>query len=187
MAGWTKVEADSTEVSCFRRPSEDSSVDTFKAELFYEKAPNAVSRYIYENWGTLNRELQPEEFSAYEVLSTFNEDARLVYSSMKPKGPVDARDTVAFNAYLDLGDNVYAIVSTSVDSDRPVPADTVRAEMKIALHLFEPVAGNAERTHHQNVTLVEPKGLIPAAVINGFFGKRATFFDKLREHVNTKL
>ncbi len=62
MAGWTKVEAESTEVSCFRRPSEDSSVDTFKAELFYEKAPNAVSRYIYENWGTLNHDLQPEEF-----------------------------------------------------------------------------------------------------------------------------
>jgi hypothetical protein len=43
---------------------------------------------------------------------------------------------------------MYAIVSSSVDSEIPVPEDHVRGEMKLSVQLFEPVADDANRCLH---------------------------------------
>jgi hypothetical protein len=71
-----------------------------------------------------------------------------VHGKTKPKGLVSSRDMILFSAYLDLGNDTYAMVSHSVESDIPVPADHVRCDMKLAINLFQPAAGDANRCHH---------------------------------------
>lgn len=106
----------------------------------------------------------------------------------KPKGPVNARDFVNTLVFLPLADDTFAMVANSVeDSSVPVAESVVRGEIKIGVYLFEPVAGDATRTHHQSVVLVDPKGNIPAAIVNAALSNRAIFYEKLRDRIHEEL
>jgi hypothetical protein len=76
------------------------------------------------------------------------------------------------------------MVGTSVDTDIPVKENCVRGELITAVHLFEPVAGDATKTHYQIVLLYDPKGAIPSPLVNAFLGKRAEFYGRVRDKIN---
>ena len=61
MSGWNKIETNSTNVVCYRRPNSDSSFDSFKADVFFDRSPAAVANYMIKNWGSLNVELQSDD------------------------------------------------------------------------------------------------------------------------------
>ena len=106
----------------------------------------------------------------------------------KPKGPVNARDFVSTIVFLPLTDDTFAIVATSVDDTSvPVAESVVRGEIKIGVYLYEPVAGDATRTHHQSVVLIDPKGNIPASIVNAALSNRAIFYEKLRDRIHEEL
>ena len=52
--------------------------------------------------------------------------------------------------------------------------------------MFEPIAGNDERTHYQTVMLIDPKGEVPADVVNAILGNRASFYKLLRERIHAE-
>ena len=42
MTGWEKIESNSTNVVCYKRTNEDSSFDSFKADVYFDRPPAAV-------------------------------------------------------------------------------------------------------------------------------------------------
>jgi hypothetical protein len=90
--------------------------------------------------------------------------------------------------FLELGPATFAITTTSIDvAEIPPFPDTVRGDVKMTIHLFEPIAGNEGRTHYQSVMLVDPKGQVPAGLVNSVLGNRASFFSQLRQRIESDL
>jgi hypothetical protein len=187
MSGWTKIDSGNEEVVCFRRPN-DTSFDTFKAEYFVDKAPQAVARYTFEQWGVLNAELQAEDIESFDCVKKLNDDVSIYHGITKNKGPVDGRSLIVSSIFLDLGNNTFAVVGSSVEDESiALPGGKVRGEVILGVALYEPVAGDATRTHVQTITHVDPKGSIPATVVNSLLGNRAVFYAKLKDRVASAL
>jgi hypothetical protein len=148
MTGWNKIETGNEEVVCFRRPN-DTDFDTFKADLFIDKAPQAVARYCWENWPAINTELQEEDIESFERIKAINDDVCVFRPVTKAKGIVDGRYMTVGGCFLDLGNNTYAMVGSSLDDDSEfeAPAGKVKGELKLSVSLYEPAAGDANRTH----------------------------------------
>ena len=79
------------------------------------------------------------------------------------------------------------VINSVEDSPVPVAEGIVRGEIKMSVYLFEPVAGDASRTHHQSVILVDPKGNIPASIVNSSLSNRAIFYEKLRVKIHEEV
>ena len=43
MTGWNKLDTNSTNVVCYKRPNADTSFDSFKADVFFDRSPAAVA------------------------------------------------------------------------------------------------------------------------------------------------
>ena len=183
MTGWDKLDYESATVTCSKRFNEETSFATLKADMFFDKPPATVARYMFDNWGDLNIELNPDDINIYRREAQLNEDVQVWYAQSKPIGPMQARDFVLCSCYLDLGNDTIAIVQNSVDSDIPVPEGTTRADCKVFVHLLEPASGDASRTHYQGVFLVDPKGNVPSFVVNGVMGRRAAFYEKFQAKI----
>jgi hypothetical protein len=98
------------------------------------------------------------------------------------------REFVLISVFLELGPSTFAITTTSIDVDSiEAYPDTVRGEVKMTVHLFEPIAGNEERTHYQSTMLIDPKGQLPATLVNSVLGNRAHFYSNLKQKINTEL
>jgi hypothetical protein len=176
MTGWNNVDSGSEEVYCFRRPN-DTDFDTFKADMFVDKPPQAIARYIFENWGAINEEFNEEDVEEFKEVKRLNEDVAIYQVLTKPHGVVSGRQLLVSAVYLDLGNSTYAIVGVSIDDpDYPCPEGKVRGELRMGLNLFEPAAGDTNRTHMQSLTLLDPKGSIPAMIVNGILGNRAKLY-----------
>jgi hypothetical protein len=95
---------------------------------------------------------------------------------------------IASGIYLELGNDTYAMIGTSIDDPEfPAPEGKVQAQLHMGLNLFEPVAGDVNRTHLQSLTLLDPKGSIPALIVNGILGNRAKLYTALKERLMTAL
>ena len=184
MTGWTRIGEASGSVTCHRRPNTETGFDIFKAEVYYDRQPKLVGRYLFDNWGKLSLELQPDDVAKFDRVKDFNDDARIGYSASKARGPVSAREGVIFTTWLSFGEETYAIISHSIDSDIPVAPNHIRGDMQLVLHLFEPLAGDATKTCHQSIFIADPKGLIPAAAANVILSNRKKFYEQIREKVH---
>jgi hypothetical protein len=183
MHGWTKIK-EKHEVVSYTRPTEGTDLFTFKAELYVNKPPAYVSRYLFDNWETLNKDLQPEDIESFTILNQINENVKTVHIKITPKGPVSARDGTGVTVFLDLGNDTFAFVSTGVECGIPPQQGYVRADMKVGFHLFEPVAGDASRTHIVAITLLDPKGSVPAMIVNAILLRRGKTYELLQEQIN---
>lgn len=64
-----------------------------------------------------------------------------------PKPLISKRDFVLTNIFLELGNDTFAIVDNSIETDIPVAESAVRGDIMIELMLFEPAAGDSSRCH----------------------------------------
>lgn len=67
--------------------------------------------------------------------------------SINSIGPVNGRELQTIGILLELGDNNFAEVGTSIPMDRPVREGFVEATLSYGVTLYEPVVGDANRTH----------------------------------------
>ena len=81
--GWTRIETDSELVNCFRRPSPENNFDIFKGEIYYEKPPNVVSRYIFDNFTAINNELMSEMFDYWRDVQKYGENCVVITNLLK--------------------------------------------------------------------------------------------------------
>ena len=91
------------DIVCYKRSNPDTNLHTFKAEVYYNRPPSQVARYLYDNWETLNHELMPDTLVEFRVLKEYNENVKTSYSKVKVPGPVSPRDTTSVTVFLDLG------------------------------------------------------------------------------------
>lgn len=68
MTGWNKISSPAPEIDCFTRPNETIGFDSFKADCYFDRSPEVLSRYVYNNWNKLNLELVPEEIESYNLV-----------------------------------------------------------------------------------------------------------------------
>jgi hypothetical protein len=83
-----------------------------------------------------------------ECVKTYTEEIQIYYVVSKPRPTVSSRDISYLLVKLPLGDSTFAMVGTSVEAGIPPRENTVRAELITALHLFEPIGGDATKCHY---------------------------------------
>jgi hypothetical protein len=86
--------------------------------------------------------------------------------------------------WVELGEDTYAICGCSIDDPEPdveEPAGYIKAELIQAVYIWQPLGGDATKCHLQQVTLVDPKGAVPAMIVNSFLANRAKIFTGFRE------
>ena len=180
MTGWDKI-ASSDDVTCFKRLEEASGFAYFKAEFYVDQPAEKVARHLYENWGKINSELQPEDFVDGGVIGKQSDDVQVKKTQLTAKGPVSARELHFTWVFLPLGEGTFAIAGSSVPTGLEPSADHVLADARVLVVTFEPAAGDANRTHFTSIAHIDPKGSVPAMVVNAIMDRRAAFYVKLRE------
>jgi hypothetical protein len=103
---------------------------------------------------------------------------------VKSHGPVKARELDTCGVFLELGDESYCEVGVSIETRREPRPNYVRAELVLGVSLYEPVADDPTRTHCTLVILVDPKGSIPAMIVNALMGNRTKFYEQIRDKIN---
>lgn len=184
ISGWTQVtESDDVIVSSMQNA--DSDFKSFKAEVYFNKPPSEVSRYCYDNWPELQKEFQGKEFPTFDVIKKYDENVMTTYAVIHPGAPVSNRLSLHVYIYLPIADTTQAIIGTSVPMpDIPTPPNHVLDDLKMGVSIFEPVAGDENRTHMSAIYKIDPKGNIPAFIFNAFISQRIKFYEKLRDRVN---
>merc|ERR1711862_434290 len=117
-------------VTCFKRFEEGSSLAYFKGEMFCEQTPEKTARYIFENWGALNEEIQGEDFKDFGKALIHSDDVYVGRQGVTAKGPVSARESQCIMVFLSLENNTYAIACTSVETSIPPEPDHILADIK---------------------------------------------------------
>lgn len=162
--GWNVLESQGN-FTVSSKPT-DISCDALKVEYFFDKNPVAVARYIFDHYLELSN-TENDLFDFYREVRRYGADAFAAHLRIKGQAVVSAREAPMFLCYLQLSETTAAIIAKSVD----VPgieygADAVRGSVDYGLYLFEPVAGDASKTHFIHVTRFDPKGSIPGALVN---------------------
>jgi hypothetical protein len=71
--GFTKI-YEGNEVTGYTRANAQTNFNTLKVEYFVNKPPQAVSRYLFENYAALNEEFQEEDIDFFKVVHRFNDN-----------------------------------------------------------------------------------------------------------------
>jgi len=151
-----------------------------KVDAYIPKASSEVVRSLYGHFAELSLELIPDMFESEAVLKEFNATTKLMHSATKQPAPgISARDAVYFAVLLEPEEGNFALVETSVEAvEMPPKADCVRSHIQYALHSFEPL-GDGNRTHMLMIALIDPKGSLPAGLVNLTLGRRADFYERI--------
>jgi hypothetical protein len=183
ISGWKKI-GERHGVAGYTRSSEGSNHKTFKAEFFVEKPPKFVSRYIFDHFPELNEEFNSDDLESVRETRSEGPNMHLHEVLVKSHGPVNARELETCGVYLELGDEIYCEVGVSVDTGRPPRPNCVKAELILGVSHYEPVCNDPNRTHCELVILVDPKGSVPAMIVNGLMGSRTKFYEQIRDKIN---
>eukprot|EP00359_Climacostomum_virens_P003978 CAMPEP_0204904810 /NCGR_PEP_ID=MMETSP1397-20131031/5068_1 /ASSEMBLY_ACC=CAM_ASM_000891 /TAXON_ID=49980 /ORGANISM="Climacostomum Climacostomum virens, Strain Stock W-24" /LENGTH=209 /DNA_ID=CAMNT_0052073629 /DNA_START=337 /DNA_END=966 /DNA_ORIENTATION=- len=161
----------------------DISCDALKVEYFFDKNPVAVGRYIFDHYVELSNS-ENELFDYYREIKRFGADAFGAEFRIKSiGGVVSPREVPLFLCFLQLSETTSAIVVKTVDlPEATYSADAVKASVDYGLSLFEPVGGDASKTHFIHVTRFDPKGSVPGALVNAKLKSRGA---QLKHFVDT--
>lgn len=161
--GWNVIDSQGN-FTVSTKPT-DISIDALKVEYFFDKNPVAVCRYIFDHYIELHASNDVVEF--YREVKRYGPDAFGAHMRLKGNAVVTPREVTPFICYLQLSENTAAFVATSVDFPGvTVGEDSIKANLDFALFLFEPVAGDLNKSHFIHIARVDPKGAIPASLAN---------------------
>ena len=181
MTGWEKCGTGSDDVTCFKKFDEASNFALFKAEMYVDKPAELVGRHFYDNWGAINVELQPDDFVDGGELGKQSDDVKVRKFQISAKTAVSAREFHHSWIWLPLGNGTFAIAAYSCDTGVAPDADHVLGDANYIVMLFEPAAGDVNRTHFTSISHIDPKGSVPAVIVNAILDRRAAFYVSLRE------
>ena len=152
-----------------------------KVDAYIGKPSKTVLNLFYDHFAEHCQELLPDLFESEIYPVRYNERAKLVYSKVKSPVPgISPRDVLYFSLLLDVGEDSFALIDTSVQADEfPPTAGYVRSVLKYSLHVFEPMDDDPEKTHLMVVALGDAQGSIPSGLVNISLGKRADFYQQL--------
>lgn len=99
--------------------------------------------------------------------------------AISPKGPVSGREGHSVCVYLELAEDTYAMVNTSIDAGGEIRPNYVESGL-LVVTLFEPVVDDTNRCHLTATINVDPKGSVPSTIVNLIQSKRTGFYAKLK-------
>ena len=185
MSNWNKI-SDVSGIAGSYKEDPESDVRVFKVDFYIDKPPKDVARYVCMNYTELSLEISPQDFDHFVLLHKHDENIRSHHCVAKGIGPVAARELITSAVFIELGGESYADCTCSVDNGMPVREGCVRAEMLCGLQLFEPAAGDDQRTHVQVLAQLDVKGSIPKWIVNQVMAAKAGFYVKLRDKLNER-
>ena len=180
MSSW-EVYENCDELAAYTRRS-PSGLDILKIEFFLNRSPDQVLNFIFNNLCEIHNRLNPDLVSEHGLLISYGEDSRVRFEVVDPKIPgVSPREIVYFGIKMQVSDDVYALIETSVDApERPLAGNMIRADVIYVLHLCEKVNGQC---HVVSIAYADPKGSIPKAIVNMGMRKRVDFYKFLIKEI----
>ena len=177
LSRWENIKSGTSFVAA--KKTMEGGLAALKIDAYISLPSQEVVRRLYGHFAEFSQEFIPDMFEFETILKEFNPTTKLVHSATKQPAPgVSARDAVYFGVLLELEEANFALVETSVDAaEMPPRDDFVRSQIKYALHTFEPLEAN--RTHMLMIALIDPKGSLPAGIVNMTLGRRADFYEKI--------
>ena len=110
---------------------------------------------------------------------------RITEGTLKSHGPVSGREWEMIEMNLELGGDTFALVATSIPDTGLRDASCIKGELVLDVMLIEPVAEDATRSHVVDIILFDPKGHVPAVLVNSILSNFALFYEKTRDKLNT--
>lgn len=110
------------------------------------------------------------------------DDIKLLRMEMKGNLIVSNRDLCIIKVKLDLTDGSILVLQTSVQDSRIPETKCVRADANILATLLEDVDGGCKVTGIHNI---DPKGSIPASLVNKMAGKQHDQFVALKKKMES--
>ena len=185
LSGWEVVRSGTDFVACKKVMS--GGYAAIKVDAYISKGTKAVLDLFYDHFGEHCAEFLPDLFESEIYPIRYNDRAKLCYSRVKSPVPgISPRDSLYFSLLLDVGEDSFALIDTSVEADEypPVPG-YVRSILKYSLHVFEPMEDDPSRTHLLVVALADAQGSLPSGLVNVGIGKRADFYQQLIARLST--
>ena len=179
---WKKIH-ETEGITCSRRPNSNSDYDTFKADVYLDKSPSALARYMFDNNESNQEQLNGEIMESSKIVNRIAENVKIVHSKIKGKGPVSGRDLVTISLLFEIEAGTQVIVTTSIDHDIPAEEGVTRADLVVDMVMIEPVAGDAKRAHMANISLFDMKGSLPSMIVNTMLDKQAQYYVSLKERL----
>jgi hypothetical protein len=180
MSSW-EVYENSHELAAYRRHS-PSGLDILKIEFFIPRSPDQVLDFIFNNLGDIHNSLNPDLVREHGLFKKYSDIMRIRYELIDAGIPgVSARYILYFGIKLQISDDVFALIETSVEHpDKPIRPDVIRAEVNYALHFCEKLNGQC---HVVALAYGDSKGSIPKTIINMGLRKRVDFYKVLIKEI----
>jgi hypothetical protein len=180
MSSW-EVYENCEELAAYTRRS-PSGLDILKIEFFINRNPEQVLNFIFKNLGDLHNRLNRDLVSEHGIAVSFGEDSRIRYEVIDAHVPgVSPREIVYFGIKMQVSEDVFALIETSVDApERPQNDNWIRAEIIYALHLCEKINNQC---HVVSIGYADPKGSIPKTIVNMGVRKRVDFYKVLIKEI----
>ena len=179
LSGWEVLRSGPDFVACKKVMS--GGYAAIKVDAYIAKKTTAVLDLFYDHFAEHCAELLPDLFESEIYPIRYNSRTKLCYSRVKSPVPgISPRDSLYFSLLLDVGEDSFALIDTSVEAAEypPVPG-YVRSVLKYSLHVFEPMEDDPEKTHLMVVALADAQGSLPSGLVNASLGKRADFYQQL--------
>jgi hypothetical protein len=186
-AGYDFVKEESG-VRIYRLKGTEGSFTAVKGVTFIKKSPSELANFVF--YTAENRSKWDDSFENGRTVEVLTDDAatgtkaQVEYSAYKSGSMmVTNRDFCTGRLLGKLpNDEGYYIVATSVEhKDCPEVKGFVRAESKQSGWVFRAVPEQPGVTAVTSVTCVDPKGWIPAAVVNSVATKNPLSLARLRD------
>jgi len=186
--GWTRIplnEPELADVELYDREIPGSAITAVKVIATLNVSVEALVQLfraydvaVIQNWDA--------DLLSLKQHRKFDEDTVINYSTYKAPYPLTSRALLVVKDFRKLPNGV-AVVQTSINSkDFPYDPSVVRASLNISGLILTPVEGNPNMTRYVRVTQMDPKGNIPAMVVNLFKTKAAKNVASLRIYLAAK-
>lgn len=179
LSGWDSLRSTKDFIAC--KKVMPGGYAAIKIDAYIEKPCKDVLNFFHGHFGEHCAELLPDLFESEVYPIQYSDRAKLAYSRVKSPVPgISPRDTLYFSLLLDVGEDSYALIDTSVEAEEvPVVPGYVRSILKYSLHVFEPMEDDPGKTHLMVVALADAQGSLPSSLVNVSLGKRADFYQQL--------
>jgi START domain/Integral peroxisomal membrane peroxin len=180
-AGW-KFHARMDEVDIFLRSIPGTAINCTKG-VGTIHAPVDVVQDVFTNFDI--KHLWDEMFDFGRVLEIVNLRIRISYSAMKAPWPVTPRDVVVIGRSVTLPDGARMIYSCSCEHpDAPVVKKYVRSILSYGVIHLVPVSANETKVTYS--IGADPKGSLPAMIVNAVNTKQPLTVAKIRKLIETR-
>jgi len=185
-AGWTPIplnEPELRDIQLSERQTEGSPFMTIKVIGTIPASPTDLLAILsITDVETLKK--WDVDLISYKIHAKLAEDLLITYATYHTPYPITHRNFVTVKGLKRLPNGTIIYGSSSVNhTDYPVDTNYVRGLVNLSLYVIQPVEGNPKASQLIRIASIDPKGSIPAFVVNMFKTKAAKSYDLLRKYI----